>query len=224
MSAAEPGPWSTWPATGTASPANASVVSRSTKPPNSKSILQRAATGRCLRTIIGAKPKIGDNGLAPHELHCPSPSALHVISSLRYRLAPCYPRPRLSNRCGSRRTIVVSAASILIWHTGPGLKLFQEPFLQVALMLTEPSSCASIQIECEAQRKSKSTTTSASLGSRLSACMPRIYDSRKRIPVTGGAGFLGSHLIDRLLDEGHEVLCVDNLFTGTRADSGHLET
>jgi hypothetical protein len=57
MSAAEPGPWSTWPATGTASPANASVVSRSTKPPNSKSILQRAATGRCLRTIIGAKPE-----------------------------------------------------------------------------------------------------------------------------------------------------------------------
>jgi UDP-glucuronate decarboxylase len=54
--------------------------------------------------------------------------------------------------------------------------------------------------------------------------MPRIYDSRKRIPVTGGAAFLGSHLIDRLLDEGHEVLCVDNLFTGTRADSGHLET
>ena len=144
MSAAEPGPWSTWPATGTASPANASVVSRSTKPPNSKSILQRAATGRCLRTIIGAKPKIGDNGLAPHELHCPSPSALHVISSLRYRLAPCYPRPRLSNRCGSRRTIVVSAASILIWHTGPGLKLFQEPFLQVALMLTGPHPPAAL--------------------------------------------------------------------------------
>ena len=34
--------------------------------------------------------------------------------------------------------------------------------------------------------------------------------------VTGGAGFLGSHLIDRLLSAGHEVLCVDNLFTGSK--------
>lgn len=50
----------------------------------------------------------------------------------------------------------------------------------------------------------------------------RIYDSRKRILVTGGAGFLGSHLIDRLLDEGHEVLCVDNLFTGTKRNIDHL--
>ena len=40
--------------------------------------------------------------------------------------------------------------------------------------------------------------------------------------VTGGAGFLGSHLIDRLLDMGHEVLCVDNLFTGTKANIEHL--
>jgi UDP-glucuronate decarboxylase len=40
--------------------------------------------------------------------------------------------------------------------------------------------------------------------------------------VTGGAGFLGSHLIDRLLDQGHEVLCVDNLFTGTKANIEHL--
>ena len=37
---------------------------------------------------------------------------------------------------------------------------------------------------------------------------------RRRILVTGGAGFLGSHLIDRLLLRGDEVLCVDNLFTG----------
>jgi UDP-glucuronate decarboxylase len=40
--------------------------------------------------------------------------------------------------------------------------------------------------------------------------------------VTGGAGFLGSHLIDRLLDQGHEVLCVDNLFTGTKRNIEHL--
>src|SRR3982074_2045416 len=52
--------------------------------------------------------------------------------------------------------------------------------------------------------------------------MPRLYDSRKRVLVTGGAGFLGSHLIDRLLEQGHEVLCVDNLFTGTKRNIEHL--
>ena len=52
--------------------------------------------------------------------------------------------------------------------------------------------------------------------------MARLYDSRKRIVVTGGAGFLGSHLIDRLLADGHEVLCVDNLFTGTKRNIEHL--
>lgn len=48
------------------------------------------------------------------------------------------------------------------------------------------------------------------------------YNLRKRVMVTGGAGFLGSHLCDRLLDDGHEVLCVDNLFTGTKQNIGHL--
>ena len=52
--------------------------------------------------------------------------------------------------------------------------------------------------------------------------MPRLYESRKRILVTGGAGFLGSHLIDRLLRDGHEILCVDNLFTGTKRNIDHL--
>jgi UDP-glucuronate decarboxylase len=52
--------------------------------------------------------------------------------------------------------------------------------------------------------------------------VPRIYESRKRILVTGGAGFFGSHLIDRLLEKGHEVLCVDNLFTGTKRNIEHL--
>lgn len=42
------------------------------------------------------------------------------------------------------------------------------------------------------------------------------YALRKRVLVTGGAGFLGSHLCRRLLDDGHDVLCVDNFFTGTR--------
>jgi UDP-glucuronate decarboxylase len=52
--------------------------------------------------------------------------------------------------------------------------------------------------------------------------MTRLYESRKRILVTGGAGFLGSHLIDRLLDQGHEIICVDNLFTGTKRNIDHL--
>lgn len=45
---------------------------------------------------------------------------------------------------------------------------------------------------------------------------------RKRILVAGGAGFLGSHLCERLLDQGHEVLCVDNFFTGSRENIQHL--
>jgi UDP-glucuronate decarboxylase len=40
--------------------------------------------------------------------------------------------------------------------------------------------------------------------------------------VTGGAGFLGSHLCERLLDEGHDVLCVDNFFTSSRRNIEHL--
>jgi UDP-glucuronate decarboxylase len=42
------------------------------------------------------------------------------------------------------------------------------------------------------------------------------YSLRKRVLVTGGAGFLGSHLCERLLADGHDVLCVDNFFTGTK--------
>jgi UDP-glucuronate decarboxylase len=51
----------------------------------------------------------------------------------------------------------------------------------------------------------------------------RSYELRKRILVTGGAGFLGSHLCDRLLAQGHEVLCVDNLFTGSKRNVEHLQ-
>jgi UDP-glucuronate decarboxylase len=54
--------------------------------------------------------------------------------------------------------------------------------------------------------------------------MARSYNMRKRVMVTGGAGFLGSHLCDRLLDAGHDVLCVDNLFTGTKDNIGHLHS
>jgi len=52
--------------------------------------------------------------------------------------------------------------------------------------------------------------------------MGRGYSNRKRGLVTGGAGFLGSHLCDRLIADGHEVLCVDNFFTGTRQNILHL--
>ena len=46
--------------------------------------------------------------------------------------------------------------------------------------------------------------------------------SELSIAVTGGAGFLGSHLCDRLVDAGHDVLCVDNFFTGTKQNISHL--
>ena len=46
--------------------------------------------------------------------------------------------------------------------------------------------------------------------------------TRKRILITGGAGFLGSHLCERLLALGHDVLCVDNYFTGTKDNIVHL--
>ena len=44
----------------------------------------------------------------------------------------------------------------------------------------------------------------------------------KRILVTGGAGFLGSHLCEWLLRDGHEVICVDNFYTGNKRNVGHL--
>lgn len=47
---------------------------------------------------------------------------------------------------------------------------------------------------------------------------------RKRVLVTGGAGFVGSHLCDRLMSEGYEVTCLDNLMTGSRKNIEHLES
>jgi UDP-glucuronate decarboxylase len=46
--------------------------------------------------------------------------------------------------------------------------------------------------------------------------------TRKRVLVTGGAGFLGSHLCERLVQQGHDVLCVDNYFTGRKDNIAHL--
>ena len=48
------------------------------------------------------------------------------------------------------------------------------------------------------------------------------FETSKRVLVTGGAGFLGSHLCDRLIADGHEVLCVDNFYTGSRRNVAHL--
>ena len=50
----------------------------------------------------------------------------------------------------------------------------------------------------------------------------RNYSLRKRVLVTGGAGFIGSHLCERLLADGHDVLCVDNFFTGSKDNISHL--
>ena len=44
----------------------------------------------------------------------------------------------------------------------------------------------------------------------------------ERVVVTGGAGFLGSHLCERLLADGHDVICVDNFFTGRKSNIAHL--
>ena len=46
--------------------------------------------------------------------------------------------------------------------------------------------------------------------------------SRPRVLITGGAGFLGSHLCERFLAEGHEVICMDNLITGNLKNVEHL--
>jgi UDP-glucuronate decarboxylase len=53
---------------------------------------------------------------------------------------------------------------------------------------------------------------------------PRSPDShrRDRVAVTGGAGFLGSHLCDRLLEAGYEILCVDNFYTGSKQNISHM--
>ena len=52
--------------------------------------------------------------------------------------------------------------------------------------------------------------------------MARTYGDKKKVLVTGGAGFLGSHLIDRLIGKGDEVICLDNLFTGSKQNIAHL--
>jgi UDP-glucuronate decarboxylase len=49
-----------------------------------------------------------------------------------------------------------------------------------------------------------------------------VTDRSKRVLVTGGAGFIGSHLCDRLIADGHEVLCLDNYYTGSKRNVAHL--
>ena len=45
---------------------------------------------------------------------------------------------------------------------------------------------------------------------------------KKTVLITGGAGFIGSHLCERLLAEGNDVLCADNFYTGTKDNIAHL--
>ena len=52
--------------------------------------------------------------------------------------------------------------------------------------------------------------------------MPKLRGSQKRILVTGGAGFIGSHLCERLLNDGHDVLCVDNLYSSSKRNIDRL--
>ena len=59
------------------------------------------------------------------------------------------------------------------------------------------------------------------ISAACAAALPR-EDVVKRILVTGGAGFIGSHLCERLISENHEILCVDNYFTGRRNNVAHL--
>lgn len=48
------------------------------------------------------------------------------------------------------------------------------------------------------------------------------YSPMKRILVTGGAGFIGSHLCERLVSEGNDVICLDNFYTGSKENVWHL--
>lgn len=65
----------------------------------------------------------------------------------------------------------------------------------------------------------------AAIENRVSKDFPTVkflnYKNRKRILVTGGAGFVGSHLVDRLMLAGHEVIVVDNFFTGRKRNVEH---
>lgn len=52
--------------------------------------------------------------------------------------------------------------------------------------------------------------------------MPRLDGSQKRILVTGGAGFIGSHLCERLLADGHDIICADNLYSSSKRNIDHM--
>lgn len=65
------------------------------------------------------------------------------------------------------------------------------------------------------------TGDSSTLAHKFPPVKPRNEFSRKRILITGGAGFVGSHLVDSLMKEGHEVTVIDNFFTGRKKNVEH---
>lgn len=79
------------------------------------------------------------------------------------------------------------------------------------------------------ERQPMGEMTVLSTGQTLVTLQPNIYPSianlsnsdRKRILVTGGSGFVGSHLVDRLMMQGHEVIVIDNFFTGRKSNNEH---
>jgi UDP-glucuronate decarboxylase len=85
-----------------------------------------------------------------------------------------------------------------------------------------PSLVASHVVDVEAQCRSVIGQTTVSGQRLIKECCMRGYSIRKRVLVTGGAGFLGSHLVERLIARGDEVVCLDNLFTGIKQNIEHL--
>uniref|UniRef100_A0A0C9PWY3 UDP-glucuronic acid decarboxylase 1 n=1 Tax=Fopius arisanus TaxID=64838 RepID=A0A0C9PWY3_9HYME len=106
--------------------------------------------------------------------------------------------------------------------------------LQESLENYEDSSIVKNQVNdlAEANKKiqqldEKLRNIEAKVNNRIPKNFPTVkflnYKNRKRILVTGGAGFVGSHLVDRLMLEGHEVIVADNFFTGRKRNVEHWD-
>ena len=81
--------------------------------------------------------------------------------------------------------------------------------------------CSILNVGCEDSCPKLDSNCDNFKNQRYPEVKHRPYMDRKRILITGGAGFVGSHLVDRLMLEGHEVIVVDNAFTGRRNNVRH---